>query len=288
MEIASHTNESNNIYRAFAEGILGDAFLGEGNYQTAANHFRKALKVYENRYMSSSGPQALEMMGSLQMAAKLYLNESEYQNTKRSYAEFLNVRNIQDPDELDLALYLIVLGASYLDAGDLSTLTETLFKKALLVLMTKDRGILGHDLENRVVYDVATTLSEYSKFDMKQANKSILQNNIEEIKIAFKGLGDMYFARKDYINARSAYLKASKFYGIEMADAQLKEISLESLSVLCNLIVVYMKLKKMKDASKWLQYAQKSVDSAANADKPEFQELRRQMQRLETAMLKAN
>jgi len=49
MEIAKHTGEENNIYAAYAEGILADCLYHKGSYKEAAEHYHAALKTYERQ-----------------------------------------------------------------------------------------------------------------------------------------------------------------------------------------------------------------------------------------------
>ena len=53
MEAARHRNEANNIYGAYAEGILGDALFKMGMYEEAAMRYKSALKAYERHSRSS-------------------------------------------------------------------------------------------------------------------------------------------------------------------------------------------------------------------------------------------
>jgi len=52
MEAAGHTNQSTNIYEAYAEGILGEVLFAVGNFKESAEHFHRALKVYEHHTRS--------------------------------------------------------------------------------------------------------------------------------------------------------------------------------------------------------------------------------------------
>ena len=54
--IGSHTHQINNVYAAYAEGILADALFKEGNFEEAALKYRDALKAYEHHFQSTTGP----------------------------------------------------------------------------------------------------------------------------------------------------------------------------------------------------------------------------------------
>jgi TolA-binding protein len=50
---ANRRVEPNNVYSAYAEGILADALLEMGDFKKAAYHYRSALKTYEHHSTST-------------------------------------------------------------------------------------------------------------------------------------------------------------------------------------------------------------------------------------------
>jgi tetratricopeptide (TPR) repeat protein len=57
METAKHRKEDDNVYAAYAEGVLANVLAQQGDFEEAARHYKSALNLYERHYSSSSGPQ---------------------------------------------------------------------------------------------------------------------------------------------------------------------------------------------------------------------------------------
>ena len=54
IETARKTKQCNNIYEAYAEGILGEILYRENRFNESALHSSRALKVYEHHYRTST------------------------------------------------------------------------------------------------------------------------------------------------------------------------------------------------------------------------------------------
>jgi tetratricopeptide (TPR) repeat protein len=61
---AAETKEVDNIYAAFAKGILASAYYAEERYEEAANEYREALKAYEQHYSGETTPDIVEQAGN--------------------------------------------------------------------------------------------------------------------------------------------------------------------------------------------------------------------------------
>ena len=63
LEAAERTNERDNVYAAYAKGILADALLAEKRFKEAAELYSEGLKAYERHYKGSTSPAAVERAG---------------------------------------------------------------------------------------------------------------------------------------------------------------------------------------------------------------------------------
>jgi hypothetical protein len=55
MLLADHSKQVNNIYSAYATGILADALYAEGKYKNAAESYKEAFEAYKRHYRSDTG-----------------------------------------------------------------------------------------------------------------------------------------------------------------------------------------------------------------------------------------
>lgn len=132
MMLANHTHEKNNIYFAYAEGILGESLYHMGAYQEAADHFRSALKAYEHHKESSNGPETIEFCGAMQLVAWTLLSNKEYQDAKRACTLALSItEKLLGSHAPDTAASLINLASANLGIGNLGADTEAYYKRAL-------------------------------------------------------------------------------------------------------------------------------------------------------------
>ena len=65
IEAADKSSEQDNIYSAYAKGILADALYVERDYKGAADLYSEALKTYERHYKGVfvTSPDAVEEAG---------------------------------------------------------------------------------------------------------------------------------------------------------------------------------------------------------------------------------
>ena len=78
MEAATaHTKGQDNVYQAYAEGILGEVQFAEGNYKEAALHFHNALGNYERHERTSTGPESVMLVAATQLVSWMSLAKNE-------------------------------------------------------------------------------------------------------------------------------------------------------------------------------------------------------------------
>ncbi len=78
MEAATaHTKGQDNVYQAYAEGILGEVQFAEGNYREAALHFHNALGNYERHERTSTGPESVMLVAATQLVSWMSLAKNE-------------------------------------------------------------------------------------------------------------------------------------------------------------------------------------------------------------------
>jgi tetratricopeptide (TPR) repeat protein len=75
---AERTGETDNVYSAFARGILGDVHLEELRYKEAAEEYSAALKAYERHYESIGSPSNVELMGAVRARGRTLSSEGKY------------------------------------------------------------------------------------------------------------------------------------------------------------------------------------------------------------------
>ena len=63
IDSAEKTHERDNIYAAYAKGILADALYAEGKYEEAAGVYAEGLKAYERHYHGKHSPDEIEIAG---------------------------------------------------------------------------------------------------------------------------------------------------------------------------------------------------------------------------------
>lgn len=55
MLLAGHSHQSNNIYSAYATGILGDALYAEGKFKESSEAYKESFEAYKRHYRSDTG-----------------------------------------------------------------------------------------------------------------------------------------------------------------------------------------------------------------------------------------
>ena len=60
---AEKSGEMDNIYAAYAKGLIGDALFKEEHYKEAALAYKDGLQAYEMHYDGETSPIAIEIVG---------------------------------------------------------------------------------------------------------------------------------------------------------------------------------------------------------------------------------
>lgn len=79
IELADHSRQVNNIYSAYATGILAEALYAEGKFQASADNYRRAFEAYKRHYRSETGPESVELLGALQLMSWVLLSKKDYE-----------------------------------------------------------------------------------------------------------------------------------------------------------------------------------------------------------------
>ena len=185
---ADHTKEINNIYAAYAEGIWADALYSKGEYRSSADHYNGALKSYERHYRSNSSPEAVELVGAINLAAWNLLSKKDYEDATAAWSTALGMtEKLLGPQNTDVAGCMTNLAISHMNMGDHGAAPEALLKKALAVYEDK----------------------KMDKFDMKHMREQ--DEPIWKIKVY---LGDMFFSRGDDEQASPYYSAVETAYSM--------------------------------------------------------------------------
>eukprot|EP01038_Epipyxis_sp_PR26KG_P005305 gene5305-7369_t len=186
VSIAQHTGESENIYEAYANGILADALYRIGSYQVAAEKYRQALSAYEHRFASEKGPEMIELLGATELMAFTMVNTNEYDDAIKACSVALGMtEKMLGPTTSDAADAIINLATAYMNNGDIGKGPEALYKRAL---------------------EIHSSLLNNQKSEQNISIESIELAN-KKIAICYMGIGNIFYKRVDYVKAKEYYLK---------------------------------------------------------------------------------
>lgn len=134
------SGQPDNIYAAFAEGILAEALYREGHYREAADQYRDALRTYENHYQVPRGPEEVELAGAMQVMAWTLLSRKDYAAAKHACATALGLSSkLLGTNSIQTATNLANLGISLMNLGELYQ-PEFYFKKAIRVFRANKKA----------------------------------------------------------------------------------------------------------------------------------------------------
>ena len=134
IEAAAHTKQQDNIYEAYAEGILGEVLYAQSNYKESAEHFHKALKAYEHHTRSSTGPESLMLVAATQLISWLSLSKNDTLNSQSYCRTALSMtERLLGPDHPDTGNCMFNLATANMKAGDISKGTEGLLNRSLQI-----------------------------------------------------------------------------------------------------------------------------------------------------------
>ena len=166
--IAKHTNEPNNIYSAYAEGIWADALHAKGEYQESADHYKRALKVYEKHYRSVSSPDVVEKVGATELVAWKYLSDGDYTNALVAWSSALGLNELLlGSNNNEVAGCMKNVALCHMNTGNIGPVPEALLFKALEVYSTDKTDELDEICydEKTKVYTLLGHLYFYRGFD---------------------------------------------------------------------------------------------------------------------------
>lgn len=186
IEIASQAKEPNNIYAAYAEGILGEIFFSEGHYKEAALKFKSALKSYESHYKSSNGPEEVEMIGASQLISWYFMTSKQYDLAAKAIAQELSViERVTGLNSTDAAEAMLRLGSAHLNNGTLEA-AETFFQRAL-------------DLYEELYF-----------LHPEPDDEDVTFKHLQALRLVYTGLGNIYYLRGNDSLAEQFYSKVEQ------------------------------------------------------------------------------
>lgn len=107
---------------------------GEEAYQEAAEAYRGALQTYERHYRSNTGPEAVEMVGAVQLIAWTMLSGKEYDEAIGACQTALGMtERLLGPNSTDVAASMVNLATAYINTGHGGIASELLLMKALKI-----------------------------------------------------------------------------------------------------------------------------------------------------------
>ena len=125
-----YSGQGDNIYAAYAEGIMAEALYQEGNYRESADKYRDALRTYERHYQVARGPEDVELVSSMQILAWTLLSRKDFAAAKHACATALGLSSkLLGNNSIQTATNLANLGISLMNLGELYQ-PEFYFKKA--------------------------------------------------------------------------------------------------------------------------------------------------------------
>lgn len=132
--ILSYRGQANNVFSAYAEGLIGDALFAEGDYKEAATRYCDALKTYENHFYSAKGPESVELMGALQMTAWNLITKKQFQAAKRACAEALGLsKKLFGANSTTVATAMVNLANAQMKTGETGPSPEHFIKNAITI-----------------------------------------------------------------------------------------------------------------------------------------------------------
>ncbi|KAJ1434761.1 hypothetical protein B484DRAFT_393803 [Ochromonadaceae sp. CCMP2298] len=188
IDIAHHTEQSDNIYAAYAEGILAEISYEQGNFKSAADRFRHALSAYENHYRSKTGPQNVKSLGAAQMLSFAFMTGRRYDKAAEALkVELRNVYDVYGKESLEAADTQVNLGSAYLYTDNFD-LAEHYYLKAL--------GIYeAHMAEG-------------------------LDPPTKPLQLIFTGMGDINYLRQKELTAMNYYLRLEELLSQQKQQTQ--------------------------------------------------------------------
>lgn len=218
IELAGHTQEVDNDYRSFAQGVLGDILYAEGKFKESAEMFRRTVRSYERNHYASKGPAELELLGALQLIGSLYMNSEQYEEAIKAFSSSLNVSKSLGPESIEVIQCLVQLGSAYYNNGTLEE-AENLYQQALSIYDERIPVVKRDDVQNiNTLGLIYMGLGHIHYQSYRDATAEEFYNKVEELFFsAGTNLADLAPALKNL-----AFINMSK-HNYEKADQLMQE-----------------------------------------------------------------
>ena len=229
MEAATaHTKGQDNVYQAYAEGILGEVQFAEGNYKEAALHFHNALGIYERHERTSTGPESVMLVAATQLVSWVSLakNESSIEAQVFARTALAMTERLLGPNHVDTAACMVNLAVANSQVNDYGKGSEGLLKRAIEIYdlnlnlcgsdssidMNTDKmlkgkmnalSLLGHVYLHNGLWERAKRIF-HSVIDMYNAGLVDGKDVVDD----FRVLVDLYMKQDDIVRAQLYYTKA--------------------------------------------------------------------------------
>lgn len=136
---AEKSREANNIYTAYAQGLLADALLDEGRHAEAAVTYSEALRAYERHYRSTTSPDAVELAGATQLLAWSLVKDAKFTEAAMVSSEALTLSlTLFGPDSLEVAGSMANLATARMLSGLYDDESEVLLRRAQTIYSVND------------------------------------------------------------------------------------------------------------------------------------------------------
>jgi tetratricopeptide (TPR) repeat protein len=224
IDIAHHTEQSDNIYAAYAEGILAEINYKQGNFKDAADRFRHALASYEDHYKSKSGPQNIKSLGAAQLLSFAFMTGRRYDKAAEALkVELRNVYEVYGSESREAAYTMVNLASACLYTDNFED-AEHYYTKALTLYEAYEKGRSeGSEGKEGNEGNEGSEVNEG-----KEGNEGLHVElpmsgyvlDDKPFQLIFTGLGDINFLRGRELTAMNYYLRLEELLGKEQAQQQ--------------------------------------------------------------------
>jgi len=227
MRTAEHSGELNNIYEAYAEGILGECLYKEGDYKGASDHFKHALRTYEMHTKTSTGPETLAALGAVQYIAWDNFRKKKYADALPACTVALGMTmKLFGKSAPETAACMIHLASAQTHTGLIGQVTETLYKEALKIYRDEiSKTKAGTDYFRDCNYILAGI---------------------------YASMGDMFFLRDDIVASSESYSRVENMHHnglLQGKEADLVAPSLRNFAVIMTQVGNYKRAEELFEKS---------------------------------------
>ena len=188
----------------------------------AAEMYKEALKSYEHHFKEKNGPEAVDLVGSLNLVAWTLLSQNKYEEAKNACAAALALTGqLHGPDSTSTAAMMVNLATAYINTGDLDAHPEALIKRAIDIF-------------------------EQVKRTEKRSNDDDINYKIG---ISYLTLGNIYYLRGNDSAAEVPYKRVEQVFNLGEFDVP------EAASGLKNLAMIHWRHGEIHSAERLLGQA---------------------------------